>query len=179
MAYLCMHLKFYDLSWGFTVYTYAKLLYYKTKRTTISRKYLSARNQLSYWLRNMPGHKLRNWSHCLESNRKTVFLLSDSKRKYSVYNAVLLVKSAWIWTFQRKVILLFSIGSKAARDKIGQIAHVQKARRSFSINKRGGYNQGHPMDLFLKISVLQAFFCWLGDVKEIIVLGRKVLLGKR
>ena len=39
--------------------------------------------------------------------------------------------------------------------------------------------QGHPMDLFLKISVLQAHFCWLGDVKEIIVLGRKVLLGKR
>ena len=40
-------------------------------------------------------------------------------------------------------------------------------------------SQGHPMDLFLKISVLQAHFCWLGDVEEIIVLGRKVLLGKR
>ena len=39
--------------------------------------------------------------------------------------------------------------------------------------------QGHPMDLFLKISVLQAHFCWLGDLKEIIVLGRKLLLGKR
>ena len=39
--------------------------------------------------------------------------------------------------------------------------------------------QGHPMDLFLKISVLQAHFCWLGDVEEIIVLERKVLLGKR
>ena len=39
--------------------------------------------------------------------------------------------------------------------------------------------QGHPVDLFLKISVLQAHFCWLGDVKEIIILGRKVLLGKR
>ena len=39
--------------------------------------------------------------------------------------------------------------------------------------------QGHPMDLFLKISVLQAHFCWLGDVEEIIVPGRKVLLGKR
>ena len=34
------------------------------------------------------------------------------------------------------------------------------------------------MDLFLKISVLQAHFCWLGDVEEIIVLGRKVLLEK-
>ena len=39
--------------------------------------------------------------------------------------------------------------------------------------------QGHPMDLFLKISVLHANFCWLGDVEEIIVLGRKVLLGKK
>ena len=35
------------------------------------------------------------------------------------------------------------------------------------------------MDLLLKISVLQAHFCWLGDVEEIIVLGRKVLLGKK
>ena len=39
-------------------------------------------------------------------------------------------------------------------------------------------NQGHLMDLFLKIPVLQAHFCWLGDVEEIIVPGRKVLLGK-
>ena len=31
-----------------------------------------------------------------------------------------------------------------------------------------GYTQGHPMDLLLKISVLQANFCWLGDVEEII-----------
>ena len=35
------------------------------------------------------------------------------------------------------------------------------------------------MDLFIKISVLQANFCWLGDVEEMIVLGRKVLLGKK
>ena len=27
--------------------------------------------------------------------------------------------------------------------------------------------QGHPMDLFLKISVLQANFCWLGDLEKI------------
>ena len=44
---------------------------------------------------------------------------------------------------------------------------------------RPHYRQGHPVDLFLKISVLQAHFCWLGDVEKIIVLGRKVLLGKR
>ena len=43
----------------------------------------------------------------------------------------------------------------------------------------GTITQGHPMDLFLKISVLHANFCWLGDVEEIIVLGRKVLLGKK
>ena len=35
------------------------------------------------------------------------------------------------------------------------------------------------MDLFLKISVLHANFCWLGDVEGIIVLGRKVLLVVR
>ena len=41
--------------------------------------------------------------------------------------------------------------------------------------------QGHPMDLFLIISVLQAIFCWLGDLEKIICLGRKVkvLLGNR
>ena len=38
--------------------------------------------------------------------------------------------------------------------------------------------QGHPRDLFLKIPVLHANFCWLRDVEEIIVLGRKVLLGQ-
>ena len=35
------------------------------------------------------------------------------------------------------------------------------------------------MDLFLEISVLRAHFFWVGDVEEIIVLGKKVLLGKR
>ena len=39
------------------------------------------------------------------------------------------------------------------------------------------------MDLFLKISVLQANFCWLGDVKEIVcplkesVAGKKIIEG--
>ena len=42
---------------------------------------------------------------------------------------------------------------------------------------------GHPMDLFLKISVFQANFCWLGDVEEITcpwmesVAGKKIGLG--
>ena len=35
------------------------------------------------------------------------------------------------------------------------------------------------MDLFLKISVLQARFYWLGDVEEEYVLGRKMLMGER
>ena len=26
--------------------------------------------------------------------------------------------------------------------------------------------KGHPMDLFLKISALQAIFCWLGDLEK-------------
>ena len=38
------------------------------------------------------------------------------------------------------------------------------------------------MDLFLKLSVLQANFCWLGDVEEMItwkdsVAGKKVIQG--
>ena len=43
--------------------------------------------------------------------------------------------------------------------------------------------QGQPMDLFLKISILQARFYWLGDVEEIIcpakenVDGRKIIQG--
>ena len=28
--------------------------------------------------------------------------------------------------------------------------------------------QGHPIDVFLKISVFQANFCWLGDLDKII-----------
>ena len=48
-------------------------------------------------------------------------------------------------------MLHFSIGSKAARDKINQIAHVQKARESLGINKHGGYNlamrNAHPFRL--------------------------------
>ena len=34
-------------------------------------------------------------------------------------------------------------------------------------------------DLFLKISVLQTHFCWLGDVEEIIVLGGKCCWEKK
>ena len=47
--------------------------------------------------------------------------------RQSYENTLSLVKSAWIWTIQRKFISHFSIGSKAARDKVNQIAHVQKS----------------------------------------------------
>ena len=43
-----------------------------------------------------------------------------------------------------------------------------------------GYTQGHPKDLFLKISVLQANFAGSLDMwKKQYVLGRKVLLRKK
>ena len=38
---------------------------------------------------------------------------------------------------------------------------------------------GNPMDLFLKISVLQANFCWLGDVEEIICPWKERVAGKK
>ena len=50
--------------------------------------------------------------------------------RQSYENTLSLVKSAWIWTIQRKFVLHFSIGSKVARDKVNQIAHVRKARGS-------------------------------------------------
>ena len=39
--------------------------------------------------------------------------------------------------------------------------------------------QGHPMDLFLKISVLQANFCWLEDLEEIICSGTESFVWKK
>ena len=38
--------------------------------------------------------------------------------------------------------------------------------------------QGHSMDLFLKISVLQATFCWLGDLEEIVCPWKENLARK-
>ena len=61
--------------------------------------------------------------------------LSTKKKKWvierqSYETALSLVKSAWIWTIQLKFISHLSIGSKAARDKVNQIAHVRKSRGS-------------------------------------------------
>ena len=50
--------------------------------------------------------------------------------RQSYENTLSLVKSAWIWTIQRKFVLHLSIGLKVARDKVNQIAHVWKARGS-------------------------------------------------
>ena len=35
------------------------------------------------------------------------------------------------------------------------------------------------MDLFLKISVLEANFCWVGDVEEIICPSKESVAGKK
>ena len=44
--------------------------------------------------------------------------------------------------------------------------------------KRIFYNrQGHPMDLFHKISVLLAIFCWLGDVEVMICPWKESVVG--
>ena len=39
--------------------------------------------------------------------------------------------------------------------------------------------QRQPMDLFLKISVLQANVCWLGDVEKIICPWKGIVVGKK
>ena len=39
--------------------------------------------------------------------------------------------------------------------------------------------QGQPMDLFLKISILQARFYWLGDVEEIICPAKENVDGRK
>ena len=45
-------------------------------------------------------------------------------------------------------------------------------------SKRIFYNrQGHPMDLFHKISVLLAVFCWLGDVEVMICPWKESVVG--
>ena len=38
--------------------------------------------------------------------------------------------------------------------------------------------QGHPIDLFLEISVLLATFCWLGDLEKFICLSKERVAGK-
>ena len=39
--------------------------------------------------------------------------------------------------------------------------------------------QWHPMDLFLKISVLQAKFCWLGDLEKVVCPWKERVTGKK
>ena len=75
--------------------------------------------------------------------------------------------------------LLFIINNWLCNSKNPERHSVLKPWLNLVANTTTLLCQGHPMDLFLKIAVLQAHFCWLGDVEEIIVLGRKVLLGKR
>ena len=39
-------------------------------------------------------------------------------------------------------------------------------------------NQGHPMDLFPKITFLRQIFCWLGDLDKIICPWKESVAGK-
>ena len=59
---------------------------------------------------------------------KTVFLSSENNEKEVRVNL----------NYPTERILQFSIGSKAARDIVNQIAHVLKSRGSMGNNKHGG-----------------------------------------
>ena len=51
-------------------------------------------------------------------------------------------------------------------------------RINFAPSLRDLHDQGHPMNLFLKIFILQANFCWLGDLEKNISL-EGMLQGNR
>ena len=52
-------------------------------------------------------------------------------------------------------------------------------RINFARSQRDLHDQGHPMNLFLKIFVLQANFCWLGDLEKKIISLEGMLQGNR
>ena len=56
-----------------------------------------------------------------------------------------------------------------------QKQHQFETSRLQSHHYRVKSTQGHPMDLYLKISVLQANFCWLGDLEGELLLGNRQL----
>ena len=76
--------------------------------------------------------------------------------RQSYENTLSLVKSAWIWTIQRKFISHFSIGSKAACDKVNQIVHVQKSRGSLGTTNMAA-NQERAWAFRLKERLFSAF----------------------
>ena len=52
-------------------------------------------------------------------------------------------------------------------------------RINFAPSQRDLHDQGHPMNLFLKIFVLQANFCWLGDLEKKCISLKGMLLENR
>ena len=52
-------------------------------------------------------------------------------------------------------------------------------RINFVPSQRDLHDHGHPMNLFLKIFVLQANFCWLGDLEKKLYILEGMLLGNR
>ena len=52
-------------------------------------------------------------------------------------------------------------------------------RNNLVPSQRDLYDQGHPMNLFLKIFVLQANFYWLGDLEKKCVSLEGMLLGNK
>ena len=52
-------------------------------------------------------------------------------------------------------------------------------RINFVPSQRDLHDQGHPINLFLKIFVLQANFCWLGDLEKKFISLEGMLQGNR
>ena len=52
-------------------------------------------------------------------------------------------------------------------------------RINFVTSQRDLHDQGHPINQFLKIFVLQANFCWLGDFEKKIISLEGMLQGNR
>ena len=69
-----------------------------------------------------------------------------------------------IWT----AMVLTPLSAYPATADVYLLVSTRKVCFWVEREKRRPEIQGHPMELFLKISVLQANFCWLGDVEEII-----------
>ena len=52
-------------------------------------------------------------------------------------------------------------------------------RMNFVPSQKDLHDQGHPMNLFLKIFVLQANFCWLEDLEKKFISLEGMLQGNR
>ena len=144
MAYLCMLLKlrciFESLSLRKVIRKpKSKLLL----RTTISRRtYLSAIIKPSCWLGNMLFVKNFAVDHCL--SKITWVLLKDSLSIYPKVTKIFCLHRCVACevrvnlNYSTELHFTISIGWKATRDIVNQIAHVLKSRGSLGNNKHGG-----------------------------------------